>query len=252
MREREIRYYSDFTDDFEQSADQDHALPENYEWVRTGFFARIASALTYGFWLFLSWFYLRFRLHLRVKGRKKLKGARGGFFLFCNHTQPVGDVFIPAHALFPRRIYTVVGTANFGIPVIGKILPYLGALPVTGSVDGLRKLTRAMEVRLSEGHPVVIYPEAHVWKYYTGIRPFPDTPFRYPVKLGAQSYAMTVTYRKSKIWRRPVTEVFLDGPFSGDGAGVRDKTADLCGKIRTAMEERSRNSNVEYIEYRKK
>ena len=252
MRAREVRYYSDFTEDFERSADQDYTLPDGYKWVKTGVFARIASALTYGFWLFVSWFYLRFRLRLRVRGRKNLKGVKGGVFVFGNHTQPVGDVFIPAHALFPRRIYTVTGTANYGIPVIGKILPYLGALPVTGTVDGLRELTRAMEIRLSQGHPVVIYPEAHVWKYYTGIRPFPDTSFRYPVKFGAPSFAMTVTYRKSKIRRRPVTEVFLDGPFFGEGTGTRDKTADLCGKIRAVMEERSKNSDIEYIEYRKK
>ena len=64
MREREVRYYSDFTDDFERSADQGYTLPDGYKWVKTGFFARIASALTYGFWLFLSWFYLRFFLRL--------------------------------------------------------------------------------------------------------------------------------------------------------------------------------------------
>ena len=252
MREREVRYYSDFTDDFDRSADQDRTLPDDYEWIRTGFFARIASALSYGLALFISWFYLRFSLHVRVRGRKNLKGVKGGIFVFGNHTQPVGDVLIPAHTVFPRRIYTVVGTANFGIPVIGRILPYLGALPVTDSVDGLRKLNRAIETRLSQGHPIVIYPEAHVWKYYTGIRPFPDTSFRYPVRLDKPSFSMTVTYRKSKIWRKPLTEVFLDGPFYGEGTGTRDKTADLCGRVRRAMEERSRNSNIEYIEYIKK
>lgn len=252
MKKKEVRYFTDFTDDFEESARQDFVLPEDYRWVRKSLPARFLSAVIYGLALFLSWFYCRLSLHLKVRGRKKLKSASGGVFIFANHTQPVGDVFIPAHAVFPRRIYVVVSAANYGIPVIGKILPYLGALPVADSLSGIKKLNDAVKTRISEGRPVVIYPEAHVWKYYTGIRPFPDSSFRFPVKEGVPSFAMTVTYRKSKVLSKPVTEVFLDGPFSGEGDGIREKTADLCGKVRDAMIERSKNSDFEYVEYRKK
>ncbi|MBR0162265.1 MAG: hypothetical protein IJQ02_13405, partial [Oscillospiraceae bacterium] len=45
---------------------------------------------------------------------------------------------------------------------------------------------------------VAMFPEAHIWPYYTGIRPFPDTSFRYPVKENAPAVAMVVTYRKRK------------------------------------------------------
>lgn len=250
MKEKKIRYYKNFSDDFVKSGDQDYVLPEGYQWVRTDFCYRILSALIYALAVAFSSIYCKFFLHMKVKGRNRLRGIKGGFFLYGNHTQPVGDVFIPALCVFPRRIYTVAGTANYGIPVIGRILPYLGALPTVDSLRGMKELSRAIAFRVNSGHPVVIYPEAHVWEYYTDIRPFPVTSFKYPVKLGRPSFAMTVTYRKARLFRRPIMEVFLDGPFYGRGSTAKEQAEDLHSKIFAAMKSRSRNSNAERIVYR--
>lgn len=249
MKEKTIRYYSSFRDDFAHSANQHYVLPDHYRWVRKDFGSKILSALIYGLAVIFSSVYCKFFLHMKIRGRNNCRGIRGGFFLYGNHTQPVGDVFIPALCVLPKRIYTVVSTANYGIPVIGKLLPYLGALPIVDSMHGLKELNKALEYRLEKGHPIVIYPEAHVWEYYTGIRPFPDTSFKYPVKFGAPAFAMTVTYRKSKRFKRPIMEVFLDGPFYGKGDSAKEKAADLHGQIYSAMKERSLNSNFAYIQY---
>lgn len=250
MKEKKVRYYKSFTDDFEESADQNYVLPEDYQWVRTDSFSRVLSALVYALAVIFSSIYCKFFLHMKVRGRSSLKGIKGGFFLYGNHTQPVGDVFIPALCVLPRRIYTVVSTANYGIPVIGRILPYLGALPVVSSLHGMKALSRAIGHRVGSGHPIVIYPEAHVWEYYTDIRPFPSTAFKYPVKLDKPSFAMTVTYRKARIFRRPVMEVFLDGPFYGRGDTAKEKTESLHAAVYAAMKARSKNSNAAYIEYK--
>lgn len=251
MKEKKIRYYKSFTDDFAESADQNYVLPEDYQWVRTDFGSKVLSALIYALAVVFSSVYCKFFLHMKVRGRSKLKGIRSGFFIYGNHTQPVGDVFIPALCVLPRRIYTVVSTANYGIPVIGKILPYLGALPIVGSLHGMKELSKAMEYRVNTGHPIVIYPEAHVWEYYTDIRPFPNTSFKYPVKFEKPSFAMTVTYRKSKLFQRPIMEVFLDGPFYGKGTTAKERAENLHNEIYTAMKSRSKRSNTEYIEYKK-
>lgn len=252
MKQGEIRYYDSVTDDFEQTAAQDFVLPPDYRWVRTDVVSRLLSAGIYAAAVAFSTVYCRAVLHMRVHGRKAARGLKGEFFLYGNHTQPLGDVFIPALCVLPRRIYTVVSTANYGIPVIGRILPYLGALPIDNSVHGLKELQRAMETRLAQHHPIVIYPEAHVWEYYTDIRPFPDTAFRFPVKMEKPCVAMTVTYRKSRLFRRPIMDVYLDGPFYPRGASLKEKTADLHDQVYAAMKERSANSNYAYIEYRKR
>ncbi len=249
---RQVRYYSSFADDFEESANQNFKLPENYKWVRTDIASKLLSGLIYGLALIFGGAYCKFFLHMKVRGRKKLRGVKGGFFIYGNHTQPVGDVFIPALCVLPKRIYTVVSTANYGIPIIGKILPFLGALPVVDSLRGAKELSRAIERRLEKGHPVVIYPEAHVWEYYTGIRPFPDTSFKFPAKFDKPSFAMTVTYRKPKHFKRPITEVFIDGPFYPQGDTAKEKTANLHTEVSSSMQERCKNSNFAYIEYKRR
>ena len=250
MKEKEIRYYSSFTDDFEKSVNQNYVLPDNYKWVRKDLCSQMLSAIIYALAIIFSSLYCKFFLHMKINGNKNQKNINGGYFIYGNHTQPVGDVFIPALCVLPKRIYTVVSTANYGIPVIGKILPYLGALPIIDSLRGLKELNKALEYRLEKGHPIVIYPEAHVWEYYTDIRPFPDTSFKFPVKFDKPTFAMTVTYRKARIFKKPIMEIFLDGPFYGHGNSPKEKAANLHNKVYNTMKKRSKNSNFEYIEYK--
>lgn len=247
---KKVRYYSSYTDDFEESANQDYKLPENYKWIRTDIISKFLSGLIYGLAVIFGGAYCKFFLHMKVKGRKNLKGMKGDFFIYGNHTQPVGDVFIPALCVLPKRVFAVVSTANYGISAIGKILPYLGALPIVDSLHGFKELNKAIETRLKKNHPIVIYPEAHVWEYFTDIRPFPETSFKFPIKFNKPTFAMTVTYRKGRLFKRPIMEVYLDGPFYAEGITVKDKTADLHKKVYNKMVERSKNSNYNYIEYK--
>lgn len=249
---KEVRYYSSPNDDFVQSANQNFELPKDYKWVRTDIVSKLLSGIIYGLAVIFGGAYCRLFLHMKVMGRKNLKGIKGGFFIYSNHTQPVGDVFIPALCVLPKRIYTVVSTANYGIRIIGKLLSFLGALPIVDSLHGIKELTKAMEQRLKKGHPIVIFPEAHVWEYYTGIRPFAETSFKFPVKFDKPAFAITVTYKKSRFFKKPIMEVFLDGPFYPQGTTVKDKTRDLHRKVFSAMLKRSKNSNCSYIEYKKR
>ena len=242
-----IRYYSSFSDDFEFTRNQDMRLPDGYKRVRHDLPYRILSFLTYGTALALSWIYLVFFLHVRYKNRPRI---RSGAFIYCNHTQPVGDVFIPAYAAFPRRIYTVVSTANYAIPVIGKLLPYLGAIPTPSGIRDTADFTGALAERVNEGCPVVIFPEAHVWEYCSFIRDFPETSFRYPVKLGAPVYALTTTYKPRRFGRKPKAEVSVDGPFFAPDEGTdREKSVFLRDKVLGTMKKRAEGgaSHISYI-----
>ena len=250
MRTRPAREYAAFTDDFALGG-KDYTLPADYRWVRTDLGSRLLSGVIYGAAILFSSIYCGLFLRLRVHGRQKLKGQRG-FFLYGNHTQPVGDVFTPALCVLPRRIYTIVSPANYGLPGIGPILPYLGALPIGETLQGVRALEKAVALRLKQGHPIVIYPEAHVWAYYTGIRPFPAAAFKFPGKTDAPTFTMTVTYRKGGLRRRPRMEVWLDGPFFGVGNTARQQAEDLRQKVYDAMVLRSELSDCEWIAYRPK
>ena len=111
----------------------------------------------------------------------------------------------------------------------------------------------AIKNKISKNNSITIYPEAHIWPYYTKIRPFKDVSFKYPVSLDVPAFCITNTYvargkKKDKI--KMVT--YVDGPFfPNKNLKLKDAQKDLRDRIYNTMVERSKNSNIEYIKYEK-
>lgn len=244
-------YYHSFGDDVVESGDQQHTVPDDYVWVREDKAFRVISAFLYGLAGFLSPVYCRCFLHMRIVNKELLdQYTDGGCCLFANHTQPIGDALLPVWVNRKRRIYVIVSPANLGIPVIGKAIPYLGALPATGRMQDLRKLNRAITQRLQEKQCLVVYPEAHVWPYYTDIRPFEKASFLYPVSENVPTYCMTTTYQKRRFGKKPRATVYIDGPFFPLQEGSRrERAMDLQMQVYECMKKRSQSSDYEYIRY---
>lgn len=253
MREK-IQYYDSFSQDIVQSKNQDYSLPEDYQWIRPGFWHRLGARLVYGAAIAVGYPACKLGLWMTIRNRKILRQCDGcGYFLYANHTQPVGDVVLPAFLHPGKRIYTVVSTANLGIPIIGRILPALGALPIPDTIRQMKQFLAAVTQRIAQGNCVVIYPEAHVWPYYTKIRPFPASSFRFPVETDSPAFAMTTTYQKRPWGKRPRITVYVDGPFRPDPSlPPKARQAKLQQEVRQAMERRSQSSTYAYIHYQKK
>ena len=199
----------------------------------------------------LAFLYTKLILGYRVKGRRVLRGMRGrGYSLFANHTQPTGDAFMPHVAMFPKSAYTVVHPANISMPVLGRITPFLGAIPTPDGHRGIRPFRHAIETRIRQGHAVILYPEAHIWPYYTGIRPFAATSMSFPADLGVASFTMTTTYQRRRFFKKPRAVSYIDGPFYPDESlPPRERAKDLRDRMHRVMTERARLSNCEYIRY---
>lgn len=252
MKQVSVRYYKTYSDEYVESSNQDYKLPVNYIWVHKNIVYRLFSFIIYGFACVFGCI-SRLILHISVKNRRILYSCRStGYFLYGNHTQPVGDVFVPSQIVFPKRMYAIAGTANLGIPVIGKLLPLMGALPVPETLQGLKKFISAVNYRINENKCVVIYPEAHVWPFCSFLRPFPITSFRFPVITKKPSFCMTTTYQKRKVGKKPKITVYIDGPFWPDASlKQKEQQKKLCSQIYDCMVKRSRNSTYEYIQYKK-
>lgn len=251
MKQPQRRFYRSFSDDFVESPDQNCTVPKDYPWVPQGLRGRFLSGLIYSAALVFSTVYCRVFLHARFRNTRVLrKGAKNGAFIYANHTQPVGDVFLPALAAFPHRIYTVVSPANLALPVIGKILPFLGAIPIPDTVAGMKKFNETMALRLEQNRCITIFPEAHVWEYCSFVRPFPESSFKFPVKYGKPVFCLTATYQKRRFCRRPTLTIFTDGPFYPDpNLSAKAQSADLRDRVVECMQQRSKKSNFDYIEY---
>ncbi|GAN36555.1 lysophospholipid acyltransferase family protein [Lacticaseibacillus paracasei] len=243
--------YRHLTDDVVAAPDQETEIPDNYRWEPSWRF-RIKANLVYaGSWLFAQG-YCRSVLH--VRNRKAFRQAAGrGYFVYGNHTQPFGDVFTPMRVNQSRRVFTLASPANLSVPILGRIVPYGGGLLVPSKLHQLRPFAQAIRRVIKQRHVVMIYPEAHVWPYYTGIRPFENGAFHYPVTTNAPVFATTMTYQARRWRQKPRRILYVDGPFWPDEQlPLKARQQQLEAQVRTAMTTRAALSTATYIHYQQR
>lgn len=249
-------YYTDErSDEFSAPVIQAKVIDETYAYAPAGKWWRVKRFIAYRLIAMpVAFLYCKIGLRSSFRNLRVLREAEGkGCFVYGNHTQQIADAFLPNLALCPRQVYVIVHPDNVSMPVLGRVTPYLGALPLPSNLKAMRNFTAAIGQRVGEGACVMVYPEAHIWPYYTGIRDFPATSMKYPVELNAPSFALTTTYRSRRFSRRPRTVTYLDGPFYPDETLPRRQRAqELRERIHAVMVERSRESDCEYIRYVKK
>ncbi len=246
-----IRYYRDFNQDFVETTDQAHGIPASYKWHHTNLLYRFCAVFVYAAAVVFSYIYTIFVLHIKIENRSAFKKCKGeGIFLYGNHTLLMGDAFAPARYIFPRRLYTVVSSANLGIPVLGKLLPMIGALVVPENPGDMKKLMEAMEYHLKHKRVIIIFPEAHQWPYCSFIRPFEETSFDFPVRFDAPVFCMTTTFQRRRHGDKPKITTYIDGPFYPDQTlGKKKAKKKLHDEIYECMKKRSENSTYDYIRY---
>lgn len=252
---KSVYYTDERTDEFADDNIVPKVIDENYCYVNDRMWWKVLRFISYRLVAMpIAYLYCKIALHSTFRNRSVLKQAKGkGCFVYGNHTQQIGDPFIPNLALFPRSVYVIVHPNNVSMPVLGRITPYLGALPLPSNLKAMRHFREAIRTRIQQNNVIVIYPEAHIWPFYTGIRDFPATSMKYPVELDVPSFAMTTTYRKRRFGKKPRTVTYLDGPFYPDqNLPPRARAQALRDQIYGAMVARSRESDCEYIRYIKK
>ena len=204
---KKIYYYSSLDDDLVKSKNQDYKLKSNYKWIHTNIFYKILSFFVYIFVILFSFIYCKLFLHIKIKNKKILKKEKG-YFLYCNHTQMLGDVFNPFLICFSKHPYIICSSSNLGIPILGKILPIAGALPIPNNIHDMVKFKESINYHVNKSNPIIIYPEAHLWPYATFIREFPNTSFHFPYENKKKVFTSTTTYSKSKIFKKPNITIY--------------------------------------------
>lgn len=256
MDKRKVIYYSDeLNDEFSVAQITPKVIDGNYRYVHSSAFKRF----THFFWYRvvatpIAFLYTKVVFHHKVVGKNIFKKYKDtGYFLYGNHTQDIGDAFIPSMLNFPKDNYVIVHPNNVSMPYLGRVTPSMGALPLPDGMDAYRNFSKAIEQRIGEKHAVVIYPEAHIWPYYTKIRPFTDVSFSYPVKLGVPVFCFTNTYQKRRFGKKVKIVTYIDGPFfADDSLPMRARKKALRDTVYQRMCERASCSTVEQIKYIKR
>lgn len=254
-RQQKVIYY---TDELNDEFAEDHIAPRKidgrYRYIRNDMPGRALHIFWYRtIAIPLATLYMKLYFHHKIVNKKVLKDVTDqGYFFYGNHTHFLADALIPTMVNMPKDVAVVVHPNNVSMPVLGRITPSLGALPLPGDMKAARHFIRAIEHKIDHKSCVMIYPEAHIWPYYTKIRPFKDVSFRYPVQCKAPVFCLTNTYQKQRFFKRPRMVTYIDGPFYPDTAlSAKEQKRQLRDEVYQKMTERASHSDMIVIKYEK-
>ncbi len=253
MKNRVIYYSDELNDDFagaklEVDKLDGYKYEHNIVWRAVGgFLYRFVAVPLCGIYSFIVH-------HERIKNRKILKKyKKEGFFVYANHVMTADDAFTPSYVSLPKKPHIIASSGSAKYKFLVMLIDMFGGVPISTSFEGMKAFTNHI-YRLAESKKVIyIYPEAHIWPFYTGIRPFKDVSFDYPIRADKPVFAATKTFQKRLIGRLPKVTVYVDGPFFQDRSlPIKERRAKLRNEVYSTMVERSKLSDYKYVEYIKR
>ncbi|MBQ8322993.1 MAG: hypothetical protein IJX91_03390 [Clostridia bacterium] len=252
--EKTVYYRDELNDDFAGTNIRRREVDERFTFVRKNPIWRCASfVLYYVVAMPLIWLYERVFLGAKFVNKRAVKKAKGKpYFLYGNHTGFI-DAFTPNLISFPRRNDIVVAADTVSIKGLKNITQMLGALPVPTHRRGMKKFLEAIEY-YGKRRNITVYPEAHIWPYYTGVRQFKDVSFAYPIRCGAPTFAFFTAYTRPKgllaFLRKANVTVYVSDPiYPENGLTKKEAQKDLRNKVYAFMAEKSALSDYNVIEY---
>ena len=243
MKQKEIIYYKDeLNEEFSTAKIVPRKIDENYKYIhKSVIWNAIAFLLQNVLSVPIKFLYAKIKFKIKYVGKEKLKPyKKQGYFIYGN---------------YPKKNFFIVNPENVSMKFLGNIVEMLGAIPIPSNKEAMKNFLEVIEKRIKDGNSVTIFPEAHIWPYYTKIRPFKTVSFKYPVQLNVPTFSVTNTYQSyGKNNDKVKIVTYVDGPFFPDDGckTMKEKQQNLRDKVYKKMVERSQNSNIEVIKYVKK
>ena len=209
-------YYSDEqNDDFATTVKNIKKIPSGYKYISKNIFFKLFSILIYNILVRpLAWLYLKIRFHHKFIGKSNIKKLKKtGFFIYSNHVTVIGDAFLPNQITWKNNNYIIIGEQAASLRILRPILKALGGLPLSDDMKNKKELFKTIKYRIEHNDSVTIYPEAHVWPYYTKIRHFSNESFKYPAKFNVPIIVATTCFQKRRFIKRPKIVSVINGPY---------------------------------------
>ena len=256
-KDKPVFYYDDeLNNDFAGTNISRKQVDEHFKFIHNNPLWKPCSFVLYYLIAWpIVWLFERVILGTRFINKKAVKQCAGHYFMYGNHTGII-DAYTPNLISLPQRNRIIVGPDTVSIPLIRNIVQMLGAIPLPTKLSGMRKYCEAID-HYHRTSNITIFPEAHIWPYYTGVRPFTDASFSYPVQLGAPVIAFFVAYTKPtgifKFLKKADMTVYVSDPiYPEQGLANHEARKDLRDKVYAFMLEKSKFSDYEVIKYVKK
>ncbi|HNX16371.1 MAG TPA: lysophospholipid acyltransferase family protein [Bacilli bacterium] len=182
------------------------------------------------------------RYGLKVKGRKNLRGnhageIKNGFITTCNHVFD-WDYLCVRTAMFPKRSYYLAWINNHNSK-LGKLMRVTGSIPIPHMYEGMRKFDHDIKRLFIDKRWLHVYPEASMWYYEEGIRPFKNGTFSIAYDNQVPVIPLAISYRPArgicKLWKRhgyPCVTISIGEPqWPNFTLDRRDSITDLNERV---------------------
>ena len=245
---KEIHWKDELNDDFDQVGLKRPEVPHNYRYLRK---LHVLSWMAYYFLAKPILGIYCFFHGIRVKNKKNLKPLKKtGYFLYSNHVA-IADVFkFSSYAINSKRVNIIGYSDALSLKAIRPLIRALGYLPIPDDIDNLKKLKVAIETLVNKKEVILIYPEAHIWPYYTKIRNFKDVSFSYPAEM-KKPIVPAVTIFRGKPNKKPKQTIVFGKPiYPNEELTPLENKKYLREQCYLQMKEISEKyPQVEYIKY---
>ncbi len=253
MKQKTIYYLDELNDEFSTAKITPRKIDGRFKYNKSAFWELFSVIVQNIISMPIKIIYLKLKFNHKFVGKEKLKkykkeNKNKGLFIYSNHTQAFSDTFTPSLANYPTRNFLIVNPENISMKGLGWLVELLGAIPIPGDIESSKTFMDRIENRISKGYSISIYPEAHIWPYYTKIRPFTSVSFKYPVKYNVAAFSVTNTYQLKG--RKVQMISYIDGPFICDKEVNKKQSQEkLRDAVYNQMCKRAKNSNIEVIKY---
>lgn len=260
-KEHKVVYYTDeLNDDFAGTNIKADIIDDNFKYIHKNPIWKFCSFfIYYVIAIPIVTFYCVVIKGIKIVNRKSIKKAKkdrkSGVFFYGNHTGVI-DAFTPNIVSMPYKNKILVSPDTVSIKGIKNIIQMLGGIPVPSGIVGIRKFNEAIEYYINHKNNITIYPEAHIWPYYTGVRPFKDSSFAYPINLEAPVIAFFTAYSKPtgmfRCFKKANITIYVSDPIYPDiNKPKKEAKKELRDKVFKFMEDCSKKySTYDYIEYK--
>lgn len=190
----------------------------------------------------LLWFHLKVFYGARAVRRVSVAEIQGlhGAVVVANHCCMLDSALVAE--TFPHRRLRFLSLAENGRhPVYGPLVRGLGAIFVSDTLAGTRRMLAEVAGALAQGDFLAVFPEGHLRPYEEELQPFQPGAFRMAVDRDVPVVVATLVPRHrpclNVLRAKPAFDVVVGPVLHGDPTlKGRAAAQELMGRARTAME----------------
>lgn len=256
MKRQRFYYKDELTDEFSGISCNTSIIDHNYKYFHKNIFYYIGKFFVYNIVMKLvALCYSKLKFHVKYVNGDLLKKYNGEtVFVYGNHTNMFHDGYGINSLTLTKDVSFIVSPDNVSQQGTKTFMAMVGCLPIPNKLSGMRHFKECLANICNrpgkKGRIIVVYPEAHIWPYYTKIRSFSDASFQYPLEYATKVFSMTTTYQLRKNSNKVNIKVYIDGPYVADTALTRKVARKkLRDQVYAKMVERSKKSTYDVNEF---